>query len=100
MAKYRVVKSYWGPCVVERDDGSTIRTSKWIDIGTEFEFDGVPGDNLEPLDAAAKKAFKKRDEDRAKKSMKQSLPASIDIDALVAEKVAAKLAELNVNLQG
>ena len=30
-------------------------------IGYEFEFDGVPGPHMEPLDAAAKKAVADRD---------------------------------------
>lgn len=34
--------------------------NKQVEIGEEFDFDGVPGSWMQPVDAAAKKAFAAR----------------------------------------
>lgn len=52
---YEVVGDFWGPCVTEVN-GQPFSTVGFITIGTEIEFDGVPGDNLKPVNAAAKAA--------------------------------------------
>lgn len=48
MAKYRLTQ----PAII--DDAQR-------EVGFEFEFDGVPGPHMEPLDDAAKKAVAERD---------------------------------------
>jgi predicted nucleic acid-binding Zn-ribbon protein len=48
MAKYRLT----APAII--DDAQR-------EVGFEFEFDGVPGPHMEPLDDAAKKAVAERD---------------------------------------
>lgn len=48
-----------------------------IEAGGEVEYDGVPGTNLDPLDAAAKKAVTKAEAERRKA---RGLPAKDDAD--------------------
>lgn len=48
-----------------------------LEAGAEVEYDGVPGTNLDPLDAAAKKAVTKAEAERRKA---RGLPAKDDAD--------------------
>ena len=64
MPRYRVnTRSFIGEHLVEE--------------GGEVEYDGVPGTNLDPLDAAAKKAVTKAEAERRKA---RGLPADTDAD--------------------
>lgn len=108
--RYKVVGDFFGPCTTERD-GQTINTVGFVSLGTEVEFLGEPGDNLKPLNKAAKDAAEARRQKLAmleseaktgKKAIDNEMLAVIGqvAAAAAAEAVKAALADLDTGRRG
>lgn len=67
MARYRLNRAAYfdNPIRVYKPFDLKIE-SVHLDEGAEIEFQGVPGEHMEPLDAEARKAFELAAKDRAK----------------------------------
>lgn len=88
-ARYRVIGDFWGPCTVYRD-GAMIETVGMITQGTEVDWDGRPGVNLEPINAIAKAA---KEAENARLALLASAAGKPPLDAATMQMIGTVAAE-------